>query len=37
MSNNSEVKCLSCKEFFNVNDAVYTSIVLKFRGQQFDK
>lgn len=37
MSNNSEVKCPSCKEVFKVDDAVYTNIVMQVRDQQFDK
>jgi hypothetical protein len=35
MSENTNVKCPSCKEVFKVDDSVYTDIVKQVRDQQF--
>ncbi len=37
MSNNTTVKCPNCKEFFKVDDSVYTDIVKQVRDQQFQE
>ena len=35
MSQNTNVKCPSCKEVFKVDDSVYTDIVKQVRDQEF--